>query len=239
MKRSDDVFFFVLIDFLLQAFFFGLLLYVAAQAVQSSADNELDSLKERIKEEDQQVKSLGFSKLTELLDYLTKMVPANELKGLAEFFSKAGGYDKVKASVEAVKNAGGADKVAASVALVKESGGPEKVREGVELLRKAGLGKPSCNNENGRAKAVATVVASDSTIRFESETPELSQALALLGVNFEDVKELTLSQFRRTFAPLESKQPDCRYTLRFVETTRYVDARDAARFAFYLNITKR
>jgi hypothetical protein len=45
-----------------------------------------------------------------------------------------------------------------------------------------------------------------------------------------------MTEFRKAFAPLLLKKPDCRYTLRFVESTRFVYARDAARFAFYLNI---
>jgi hypothetical protein len=34
MRRTDDVFFFTLIDFLLQIFFFGLLLFVVGQSLQ-------------------------------------------------------------------------------------------------------------------------------------------------------------------------------------------------------------
>lgn len=239
MKKNNDVFFFVLVDFLLQAFFFGLLLYVAAQAMQADKEKDAKKTEEELRQQQKQVERAGFSSLTQLLDYLTKLAPVTELKGVADFFSEAGGYAKVKEAVEAVGKAGGVDKVAQAVALIKDAGGPEKVREGAELLRKAGLGKPSCNNDNGRPKAAATVVATDASIRFEGNTPELEQALARLGVRFEDVKELDLAQFRRTFAPLESKQPDCRYTLRFIEMTNYVAARDAARFTFYLNIIRK
>lgn len=239
MKKSNDVFFFVLVDLLLQAFFFGLLLYVATQAMQSDKDKQAQNDAEQLKAHQKQLESNGFSNLTQLLDYLTKLAPANELKGVADFFSNSGGYAKVKEVVQAVQSAGGVDKVIQAVALVKESGGPEKVREGAELLRKAGLGKPSCNNEGGRPKAAATVVATDATLRFEASTPELEQVLALLGVKFDDVRELPLAEFRRVFMPLEAKQPDCRYTLRFIELTNYVSARDAARFTFYLNIVRK
>ena len=236
MKQTDDVFFFTLIDFLIQIFFFGLLLYVFSQASQMSKE-KLEQ--EEARHYEQQMKAAGFTNLTQLMDYLTKLTPATELKGVADFFSQAGGYGKVKEAVAVVQKAGGVDKVAPAVALIKNAGGPEKVKEGVELLRKAGLGKPSCNNENGRPKAMATVLAGDSSIRFEEITPELEIALQLIGRNFDEVKELSLAEFRKTFEPLAAKQPDCRYTLRFLEATRFVDARDAARFIFYLNIARK
>lgn len=171
----------------------------------------------------------GFSNITELLDYLTKLAPVTEFKGIADFLSTAGGMNKAKEAVNAVQAAGG----------------PEKVKTSLEKLRRyeEGTGKPPCLYEvvgdKKVAKPIATVIAEDSTIRFESNTPALEDALRLLGRSFESVKSLPLAEFSRTFAPLIQQQPNCRYTLRFVEATRFVDARDAARFAFYLNIGTR
>jgi hypothetical protein len=239
MKRTDDVFFFTLIDFLVQVFFFGLLLYVVGQAALKHKQQEAAKTLEDADKHAAIAQASGFSNLTQLLDHLTKLAPVTEWKGVADFFSDAGGFEKVKAAVDVVNKAGGPEQVSTATGLVADAGGPERVKEAVELLRKAGLGKPSCNNANGRPKPAATVVATDSTIRFEGNTPELAEALKLLGLEFAAVQELPLADFRKTFAPLNAKRPDCRYTLRFLESTRFVDARDAARFTFYLHIGRK
>jgi len=226
MRRTDDVFFFVLIDFLLQVFFFGLLLYVLGQsnlsevkAAQEKRNNQVETL----------LSITGFSNLTQLTDYLTNLTPVKEWKGIADFFNGAGGVGKVIETVKIVTNAGGSEQV------IKDLAKLHKYEEGA--------GKPPCVFDiiNGRkvAKPLATVVAQDSSICFESSTPELEEMLQQLGRSYESIRELSLSSFRSTFQPLINKRPDCRYTLRFIERTRYVDARDAAQSVFYLKIVRR
>jgi hypothetical protein len=228
MKRSDDVFFFTLIDFLLQVFFFGLVLYVLSHAIQMKADKtRRDSEKSR-KDDIAAVKRLevmtGVSNLTELTDLLTNLGPINELKGTADFISRAGGAEKVKAAVKTVEAMGGAT----------------AVNEKLAKLRKfeEGAGKPPCLFSQLTDKKVprplATVVANDTTISFEGSNPDLEATLALLGRAYPSVRELSLNDFRKAFAPLLSKKPDCRYTLRFRENTKFVFARDAAQSSFYL-----
>lgn len=233
MKRSDDVFFFTLIDFLLQALFFGLLLYVLGQAAQQEVAKARETSNQVAKDKEAKLEKVaqasGFSNLTELLDYLTKLAPATEFKGIADFLNSAGGLGKAMEAVTAVQAAGGPDKIKASM---------DKLRKYEE-----GTGKPPCLydvvGDKKVAKTLATVIGDETTIRFEASNPALEEALQLVGRSFDSVKSLQLAEFSRTFAPLVQKKADCRYTLRFIETTRFVDARDAARFAFYLNIGKR
>ena len=233
MKRSDDVFFFTLIDFLVQALFFGLLLFVLGQAAQQESAKALEASNQVTKDKEARLEKVaqasGFSNLTELLDYLTKLAPVTEFKGIADFLSSSGGIGKAREAVTVVQAAGGPDKFKASM---------DKLRKYEE-----GTGKPPCLYEvvgdKKVAKILATVIADESIIRFEASNPSLEEALKLVGRSFDSVKFLPLAEFSKTFAPLVQKKADCRYTLKFIETTRFVDARDAARFAFYLNIGKR
>ncbi|AKU11320.1 hypothetical protein AzCIB_1418 [Azoarcus sp. CIB] len=225
MKRADDVFFFTLIDFLVQVFFFGMLIYVVAQANQREAEEQRGVEKQQVEE---LKKAAGVSNLTELTDLLTRLAPITELKGFADFMAKWGGIEKATSAQKAVADAGGV----------------EKVQERLEKLRKLeeGSGKPPCLYDVVDGKKVvtkvATVVATDSTIRFTENTPQLAQVLHILGHNFDSVRELSLADFRKAFSPITALKPDCRYTVTFNEATRYVDARDAVSSAFVPAIRK-
>lgn len=223
MKQSDDVFFFTLIDFLLQAFFFGLLLYVVAKNSNVTAEYERA---EREKQVEQVKRAAGVSNLTELTDLLTKLAPIRDLQGTADFIARAGGTEKLMSKVAAVDAAGGA----------------ENLERKLEKLRKLeeGTGRPPCLYDEVDGKKIvrplAVVVANDTHITFQQTSPELEKVLSILGKNFAAVRELPLAEFRKIFSTLVAKKPECRYTLAFREKTRFVDARDAARYAFYLSI---
>jgi hypothetical protein len=223
VKRSDDVFFFTLIDFLLQAFFFGLLLYVAAKSTNVAAEHKRV---ERDKQIEEVKRAAGVSNLTELTDLLTKLAPIRDLQGTADFIARAGGVEKVMSKVAMVDHAGGAESL---------EGKLEKLRKLEE-----GTGRPPCLYDEVDGKKIvrplAVVVASDTHITFQQTNPELEKVLAMLGREFATVRELPLAEFRKAFSMLVTKKPECRYTLSFREQTRFVDARDAARFAFYLSI---
>lgn len=226
MRRSDDVFFFVLIDFLVQVFFFGLLIYVLTLGKQS------DFKKEHQKEANQierLIATAGVTSLTELTDELSKLGPINELKGTADFIARVGGIKQVEQNLTFVANAGGVESLLSDL---------EKLRKLEE-----GAGKPHCDPRGlaGRKIAVplAVVVADDTHIRFQGSTPKLEEVLKLLDQNFGSVRELRFDEFRRTFAPLEKLLPNCKHTIDFREATRLVDGRDAARFTFYLHITSK
>jgi hypothetical protein len=127
VKRSDDVFFFTLIDFLLQAFFFGLLLYVVARSANVGVEHERAKREKQI---EQVKRAAGVSNLTELTDLLTKLAPIRDLQGTADFIARAGG----------------AEKVIKKVAMVDEAGGAASLELKLEKLRKLeeGTGRPPC-----------------------------------------------------------------------------------------------
>ncbi|MEI6335207.1 MAG: hypothetical protein WCS87_11640 [Methylococcaceae bacterium] len=223
MKRSDDVFFFTLIDFLVQVFFFGLLLYVLSQAAQIQAENARHEEEAKIQK---LMNATGVSNLAELTDELSKLAPIKELKGVSDFINKAGGLDEAKRMHKVLEDAGGAEIITMRLAKLR------KLEEG--------SGKPPCLfnviGDKKVNKTLAVVVATDTKISFQSSNSDLEEVLRLLGYSYDSVKELSLHEFQKTFAPLLQKSPDCRYTLRFIENTHLVYARDSARFAFYLNI---
>jgi hypothetical protein len=216
MKRDDAVFFFTFIDLLVQIVFFGLLLYALSEAAASKQARELRAV-------------TGTSDLTELTDELTRLVPPNEAKLLIETLRTLPAADAIKRAMD----------------IVQEFGGPAKLREALEKLRRAeeGSGKPPClfDMVNGKRvpRHIATVVASDAEIRFESVTDDLSEVLRIVGRSVDSVQRLSLEDFKTTFRPVTNRKPECRYWLRFIETTRFVDARDAAYAAFLLKIEKR
>src|SRR5947207_2064200 len=106
MRKGDEVFFLTLVDFLLQVCFFGLFVFVAyyanetrVQAMEKS--NAAATALERLKNH------FGVSNLVELTDYLTQLVPANQLPGWSEFYSKGTTPEEAKRAVDLVRRHGG------------------------------------------------------------------------------------------------------------------------------------
>lgn len=245
MKRNNDVYFVTLIDLLVQIIFLGLLLYVVAKAGESvkKPTPQVDSQAvERL------LKATGVSNLTELTDELSKLAPITELKGTSDFIKRVGGAAAAKQLVEVTQRAGGAEHVEAAMRdgalarkLVDQAGGIEKV---AAIIKKAeeGSGKPPClYSVDGSRKAVrplATVIADDTEIAFDESNPDLENVLALIGRQFSSVRKMPLSAFSAAFSPLTRLKPECRYTLRLVERTNLVHARDAVGKVFYLSISK-
>lgn len=222
MKRDESVFFFTLVDFLLTALFFGLVVFAVGRArIKHDADEQkvaaaaVDSIR----------RATGVSDLTELTDRLTRLGPLAKAEVVAQLVAHAGGADEARKSLEMVAESGGRDSVMARLE---------------RLQRREGAGKPHClyreTGDGREAIALATAVGTDSTITFERETPQLQAVLASIGREFSDVRMLRLRDFRRTFGRLVEVQPSCLYTIEFIERTRYVDARDAARGLFYMRI---
>jgi len=207
MRRSDDVFFFTLIDFLLQVLFFGLLLFVVGQQLKSDDDrNRVTEVKQR----DLLLKAAGVSSITELTDWLTKMAPLDGLRGTNDFIARSGGQKAVEAAVAAASAAGGVGKVA------QLQGQVDAMSDRIAKLE--GWGKVSCIPNvtvNGvvRPKSIATVVVTDELVTLQNPTPELHQLLSKHGLRFETVQTLSPLSFRSTFTPVVAKQPECRYFL--------------------------
>jgi hypothetical protein len=245
MKHNNDVYFITLIDLLVQIVFLGLLLFVVAKAGEAERDAEPkvdQGAVERL------LKATGVSNLTELTDELSKLAPIKELKGTADFIQRAGGPAAANQLVEAAQRAGGAQQVQATIQegevvrkLVDQAGGVEKL---AAIVKKAeeGSGKPPClyTTDGGKktVKPLATVIADNTDIAFEETTPDLEQVLALLGTSFSSVQKVSFATFSTAFSAITRLKPECRYTLRLVERTNLVHARDAAGKVFYLSIIK-
>lgn len=233
MRRSDDVFFFTLIDFLLQVFFFGLLLFVVGQAMQQ------DKEKMRAADDaarDKLVNATGVSNITELTDLLTRMAPLDQLRGTTDFIARNGGTKGVEGAMAAIGAAGGVDNVVKmhkDIAALKGDISAMSTR----INQLEGWGKASCIpnivvNGKSQPKSIARVVVQDSTITLEDPTPEMQKLLSSLGLEFSAVQRLSLSEFRSTFAPVVAKQPECRYFLSVVTKTQYLDPMRAVWSAF-------
>jgi hypothetical protein len=226
MRRSDDVFFFTLIDFLLQVFFFGLLMFVVGQLLEHRKDAE------RAKDDVAKHKVLnltGVSNLTELTDFLSKLVPLDHLRGTKEFIDRNGGPKAVTAAIDAVRAAGGVDKVRD---LQQQVDGLTH-----QVAQLEGWGKVSCIpnirvGDRYQPKSVGRVVVYDDRIVLEDPSPEMKSVLASLGLEFSSVQQLSPSAFRSTFAPLVTQRPECRYFLTRVVHTKYLDPMNAVWSAF-------
>ena len=218
-KRDDSVFFFTLVDFLITALFFGVVLFVFRTL----------EIQKKEKREESLARAAGvsnFARLTDALSRLGPIGPAQEAKTL-------------------VDSLGGLEEFRKMVAVITKAGGPDSVGRVIDKIRKVeeGYGKPPCNFAlNGSRKIavpIATVVAEDTLIRFESSTPALDSVLTLLGYDFASIKVLSLSKFRQLFGRLPYKRDDCRYDLEVVERTRFVDARDAVQAGFRIRFARR
>jgi hypothetical protein len=217
MRRSDDVFFFTLIDFLLQVFFFGLLLFVVGQLLQQQQEAQREKDEAAL---NGLLKATGVSNITELTDFLSKLAPLDRLRGTKDFIEKNGGMKSVEAAVAAARAAGGIDKV---------SGLQQQVEAmSSRIAHLEGWGKASCIPNimvNGKLqpKSIARVVVQDDSITLEEPGPEMTKLLSSLGLEFNAVQKLSLSAFRSTFSPIVARQPECRYFLNVVTRTQYLE----------------
>lgn len=222
LKRSDNVFLLTLVDFLIQIIFFGLLLFVFY------AENER---KNRVAYTAKDVKTAidaaGVSNIVELNDELSKLAPVR-LKGLNERLGTSRHDPALDSAAQAIAKLGGIDKLPDALARLA------KLEQGSD--------KPPCLYDvagtRKQAKTLASAIGGASTITFQSETPELARLLAARGLAFEQVRSLSLPQFRKLFSRVLTAEPNCRYTLEFRETTRLVDARDTAGQIFYLKVRR-
>jgi hypothetical protein len=221
-RRSDNVFLLTLVDFLVQIIFFGLFVFVVYQAVLNRQAKRYDP-----KQVHDAIDAAGVSNIKELIDELSKLAPVR-LKGFNESLGKQARPSDVKDAVEAIAQAGGAAGVSQSMSRLAK-------------LEK-GMDKPPCLSEvvNGQRETeiLASAVGTASSISFTGSTPQLEALLSEIGVPYDRVRTMGLHEFTRTFAPILQKHPTCRYTIVLRETTRMIDARDAAGQIFYLKLRR-
>jgi len=210
--RRDDVFFLILVDFLVQILFFGLFLFVFYQA---SLQRDQDKLKEA-------VDAAGVSDVSELTDDLSRLAPV-KLKEFADLIKRAGGVDAVAQLLRRVSQEGGAT---ASISRLDK------------LRRLEGSDKPSClvDQTTRQPRALMAVQASGRSITITQGTPDLARVVADLGVEASVGHVYSPETFQRAFSPLLSRQPQCRFYIRFEERTELVAPRRAAGSIFYLMV---
>ena len=195
MKRSDEVFFFTLVDFLLQVVFFGLVVFVAIQI--SEAKRKADAKHEQ-KAVEQVLTWTGFSTLTELSDFLSRLAPPTDFKGWADFMARHPEQDP--RSFESMLDG------------INRAGGWKTVQEAIEANKKA-LGLPPCpSTEQGDSLApvpVAVLMLSDQGIVLASGGGEMRRLLQQLGMPGRE--RWSLSDFHSSVDTLRTLYPECRY----------------------------
>ena len=214
MRRADDVFFFTLIDFLIQVFFFGLLIYAIGQAQSYIEDQEKVKSKQVV---ERLLSSTGFSTLTELTDFLTRLAPPEDFKGVADFFS-AKKKDEIKLAMDLVQRSGGIEEIKSKLKAYDEKFG-----------KKPCLGKKA----DGRNPISADFTINDDSIALDEELEDFSKILFELKKESAQVKVLSPQQFRQVYGGLKSLHPDCLYHVRVRVNTKYLEPMEAVRSAFW------
>jgi hypothetical protein len=221
-QRSDSIFLLTLVDFLVQIIFFGLFVFVVYQAMLQRDRRRYDPAAV-----DRAVEAAGVSNMTELIDELSKLAPVR-LKGFNATLGNESDEAQVRGAAEAIREAGGA-------------AGVSKAMQRLAKLER-GSGLPACLDETvggvRRASTLATATGTGSGIVFDGPTPQLTQLLGEVGLDFGSVRSLGLREFPRVFQRVLTKHPNCRYTIVLRETTRMVNARDAAGQIFYLKLRR-
>ena len=230
MRRGDDVFFFTLIDFLLQVFFFGLVLYVVSQAF---APKPLDPKEDKARKD--LIEKANVSNLAELTDMLSKLVPMDKLRGTAEYISRNGGWYNIKAGYEAAKAAGGPERLGQ---IDRDMAAKDEELTGLRNQARA-WGTPSCVYETAaertRPKLLAKLRVTDERVVLSDPTPELLAVLKQMNLEFDAVRNLSHDGFRHAFAPLNKLQPQCRYFLDVLERPKLLDSMNTVWSAFRTN----
>jgi hypothetical protein len=206
MKKSEEIFYFTLIDFLIQIFFFGLVLYAASNYLNGKKNAEREANEKQIA---QMLKATGVSNLTELSDDLSKLGPLKELKGTADFISRNGGPTKVEETVKVINSAGGIEEVKKAVKTYEEAYG----KKPCHYLTVAGKQVP---------KTLARFRVNDDYIEMLSSSEEMDLLLAKLGKNSEQVKNLGLEEFKSTFGPIKTIYPNCAHFVEVKVNTKFI-----------------
>ncbi len=207
MKRSDDVFFFTLIDFLIQVFFFGLLLFVVNQAASAKKEPQRGQEAQIVND---LMREAGVSNITELQDYLGKLAPLKNLQGTADFINRFGGIEKAKEAM----------------VLVDAAGGVEQVKVKVKKYDEA-YGLPPCLKDeiNGRTvpRILAVLRVEDTAIEILRASPDFAALLADAGVNPAGSSRMTLDEFKSRFAPLKARSPSCAHFVEVKVATQFIN----------------
>lgn len=220
MKRDESVFFFTLIDFLVQVLFFGLAFYTVV-SYASAKSNRGDSVK--IDRADVRVVTnwTWSNSIPELANDLRPLRrPKDDFEKWAEFISSHD-YEDVTLAFD----------------FVKEHGGIGRLKNAVRAL-----GKPSCLPQDvaaNEATAIARLVLTDNQILIESASPTFTKLSQSLGVRAGAGDAIGLASFRSSFQKLISLHPECRYFVSIREDTDLGEPKRAVEAGFLTMTRKR
>ena len=208
-KDSNDLIFLTLIDFLIQLIFLGIVIGVLYSISQSSKD-KIDPVKykEAIDSINQIKKTTGISDITKLTDQLTKLGPMQDASKKIEVANK-------------LENS------------IKALGGLDQANKTLEdKIKKAGQGKPACL-PNGIF--LTTIDAFEDHLEIKPPfSSDFSVLLSEIGINENELKTISFSKFRTAFQPVLSKHPDCRYNVKVMEYSKFIEPRDTVSSVFYV-----
>lgn len=198
MKTSNDVFFFVLVDFLAQALFVFLLVVGIQRHRNGQHEREAKRAADVVHHVDQALTAAGVSDLTELTDQLTKLSPTHDLPGTAEFVSSSGGIRHLREQEEIIRTAGGKDEV---------------------LKKLQAYGLPPClKDASGRPIALATVEVHDDSVVVSEPTESWRELVRRLGPL--PSAHVSLATFLRHFEGLKQLKRSCQYHVRVRACTK-------------------
>jgi len=199
MKTSNDVFFFVLVDFLAQALFVFLLVVAIQRHRQSQRETEAQRATAVVHEVDEVLRAAGVSNLTELTDELTRLSPSHDLRGTADFVASSGGLKHLREHEEIIRSAGGKD----------------------EILKKLqAYGLPPClKDATGKPIALATLEVHDDAVIVSEPTDNWPRLVAQLG-HLVPSARVPLKKFLKDFAGLQRLERSCQYYVRIRACTK-------------------
>lgn len=209
------MFWLTLVDFLVQIIFFGLFMGVIYLVIGANGAAEKVPVVREISETPSEdatttyARDSGYPGAAELTDELSRLVPASGFQRFKKAVEDAGGSDAV---VERLRSANRHD---------------EKLK---------GLGRPPClTGQDGIGyRSIAHVRAYDDRIEFLNDTEDLEEALKDLGVTYDQVRVLSLDEFRQRFSRLHVVRPECVHYLDVEEHYASIGTRDAIEGAFIL-----
>jgi len=215
MRRSDDVFYLTLIDFLVQVFFFGLLLYAVARLADDGAKAKGSSLEDEVAK----LKAAsGVSNIVELTDEMSRLTPAKDFKGSVGVIVAVGGVAEIQRVFKLLRSNGGLEKMLGD--LEKAYGSPP-----CEYL-------PDVSGGKRLPLAIATIIVRDDELVVESSRDEFSKLVSDLGLVASQVQRLTVSEFRSKFARATQISPHCRHFVNLRVETKFLDPMDAVGSCF-------
>ena len=197
-KRTDNIFFLVLVDFFLQVIVLGLVIYAATN--KRTTPNHSADMARRIAQLDSLKRRTGISDLTTLTDILTRLVPAESARGSASLAM----MDTLSVTVAAHGGIGG-------------------TLEDIKRLETYEVGAHPCVSKTvgGRVRAVAVAegILSDTSLRLTQIDDTLERAFRAAGIDVRPGRDVPIGIWPHEFGRLRRVEPNCSFLIEVVERT--------------------